>query len=80
MVKNLPASAGDARDTALALIPGSGRFPGRGNGNLLRYSCLENPTDRGVWWITVHGIKKSQTRLSIHAGKISLVLIKVLNL
>ena len=80
MVNNLPASAGDARDTALALIPGLGRFPGGGNGNPLQYSCLENRTDRGVWWITVHGIEKNQTGLSTHAGKNSLVLIKVLNL
>ena len=40
MVKNLPASAGDARDVDLILA--SGRFPGVGNGNLLQYSCLEN--------------------------------------
>ena len=41
MVKNLPPSAGDTRDTGL--IPGSGRPPGGGNGNPLQYSCLENP-------------------------------------
>ena len=40
MVKNLHANAGDVRD--LGSIPGSGRFPGEGNGNLLQYSCLEN--------------------------------------
>ena len=45
------------------LIPGSGRSPGEGNGNLLQYSCLGNPMDRGTWWATVHGIAKSQTRL-----------------
>ena len=45
-------------------IPGSGRFPGEGNGNPLQYSCLENPMDRGAWWATVHGVEKSQTRLS----------------
>ena len=45
VVKNLPASAGDARDKGL--IPGLGRFPGVGNGNLLQYSCLENSMDRG---------------------------------
>ena len=38
--------------------------PGEGNGNLLQYSCLENPMDRGAWWATVHGVTKSQTRLS----------------
>ena len=37
---------------------------GEGNGNPLQYSCLENPTDRGAWWATVHGVTKSQTRLS----------------
>ena len=35
-----------------------------GNGNPLQYSCLENPMDRGAWWATVHGVTKSQTRLS----------------
>ena len=41
---NLPADAGNRRD--LGLMPGSGRFPGGGNGNPLHYSCLENPMDR----------------------------------
>ena len=44
--------------------PGSGRFPGEGNGNPFQYSCLENPMDRGAWQATVHGIPKSRTRLS----------------
>ena len=43
------------------LIPGSGRFPGEGNGNLLQYSCLENSMDRGAWWSTVSGVSKNQT-------------------
>ena len=47
-----------------SLIPGSGRTPGEGNGNPLQYACLENPTDRGAWWATVHGLAKGQTRLS----------------
>ena len=38
--------------------------PGEGNGNLLQYSCLENPMDRGAWWDIVHGIAKSPTQLS----------------
>ena len=46
------------------LIPGWGRSPGEGNGNPLQYSFLENPLDRGAWWATVHGVAKSQTRLS----------------
>ena len=47
VVKKLPASAGDTRDTRS--IPGSGRSPGGVHGNPLQYSCLENPTDRGDW-------------------------------
>ena len=45
-------------------IPGSGRSLGEGNGNLLQYSCLENPMDRGTWQARVHGVVKSGTRLS----------------
>ena len=52
-------SAGD-----LGSVPGLGRFPGKGNGNPLQFSCLENPMDRGAWWATVHGVSKSQTELS----------------
>ena len=55
MVKNLPASAGDA-----GLIPGSGRSPGEGNGNPLQYSYLGNTMGRGARWTTVHGAAKSQ--------------------
>ena len=44
-------------------IPGSGRSPGRGHGNLLQYSCLENPMDRGAWWAAVHRVAKSGTPL-----------------
>ena len=40
----------------MSLIPGSGRSPGEGNGNVLQYSCLGNPMDRGAWWATVHGV------------------------
>ena len=57
LVKNLPAIAGDTRDSGS--IPGSGRSPGEGNGNLLQFSCLGNPMDRGAWWATVHGVAKS---------------------
>ena len=38
--------------------------PGEGNGNPLQYSCLENPTNGGIWWATVHGVAKSWTQLS----------------
>ena len=48
----------------LGLIRGSGRSPGEGNGNLLQYSCLENPMGGGAWWATVHGVAKSRTQLS----------------
>ena len=59
VVKNPPANLGDARDADL--IPGLGRSPGGGNGNLLQYSCLENYMGRGAWHATVHGATKSQT-------------------
>ena len=48
-------------------IPGLGRSSGEGNGNLLQYSCLQNPMDRGARSAIVHVIAKSQTRLSTHA-------------
>ena len=56
------ASAYNAGD--LGLIPGLRRSPGEGNSNLLQYSCLENPMDRGSGYATVHGVAKSRTRLS----------------
>ena len=43
----------------MCLIPGLGRSPGGGYSNLLQYSCLENPMDRGIWQATVHGVTKS---------------------
>ena len=61
VVKNPPANAGDLRDAVL--IPGLGRSPGGGQGNSLRYPCLENPMDRGASWATVHGVAKSGTWL-----------------
>ena len=64
MVKNLPANAGDARNSGS--IPGLGRSPGEGNGNPLQYSCLENPMDRGAWQATVRGVTMSQTRWSTY--------------
>ena len=45
-------------------IPGLGRSCGEGNGNPLQYPCLENLMDRGAWWTAVHGVAKSQARLS----------------
>ena len=41
-----------------------GPLPGEGDGTPLQYSCLENPMDGGAWWAAVHGVAKSQTRLS----------------
>ena len=63
VVKNLPVSTGDAGS-----VPGWGRSPGGENGNLRQYSCQENPTERGAWQGTVHGVAKSQTQLSNWAG------------
>ena len=56
MVKNPPANAGYE-----GLIPGSGRSPGGGSGNPLQNSYPENPTDKGAWWATVHGVAESDT-------------------
>ena len=49
VVKNPPTNPGEAGS-----VPGSGRSPRGGNGNLLQHSCLENSIDRGAWWATVH--------------------------
>ena len=62
VVKNLPVNSGATGN--LGSIPGLGRSPGKGNGNPLQCSCLENPMDRGAWQATVHGVAKSWTRLS----------------
>ena len=62
MVKNMPANAGYIRD--VGSIPGSGRSSEGGYGNLLQYSCLENPMDRGAWQATVYKVTKSHTRRS----------------
>ena len=69
VVKNLPANAGDTRDTGS--IPGLGRSPRGGNGNALQYSCLENPKDRGTF------LWKHQM---IYSMKLFLLLFTVLNL
>ena len=59
MVKNVPAKAGDLRNAGS--IPGSGIFPGEGNGNPLQHSCLENSMERGAWRATVHRVAESDT-------------------
>ena len=51
----------DVKDAGL--IPGLRRLPGRGHGNQLQYSCLENPMDRGAWQAAVHKVAQSQTQL-----------------
>ena len=56
MVKNPPANTGDPGS-----IPGSGKYPGEGNGNPPQYSCLEDPMDRGARQATVHGVPKNWT-------------------
>ena len=58
VVKNLPANAGDVKDTGS--IPVSGRSA-EVDGNPLQYSCLENPTDRGAWRTAVQGVAKRRT-------------------
>ena len=60
--KEIACSAEDTGD--LGSIPGLGRSLGGRNGNLLQYSWLGNPMNRGAWQATVHGVAKSQTRLS----------------
>ena len=59
MVKNPPTNAGD-----MGLIPGLGRYPGKGNGYPLQYSCLGNPMDRRAWQVTVQRVAKNQTLLN----------------
>ena len=62
MVKNPPVNARD--EGGVGLIPGLGRSPGGGNGNLLQYSCLENLMNRGAWRATVHRVTKSRIQLN----------------
>ena len=74
--KESTCHAGDAGDANS--IPGLGRSPGGGHGNLLQYSCLENPVDGRTWWATVPGVTESWTwwkRLSMHARKHSFLIL-----
>ena len=59
VVKNPLVNVGDLRDAGST--PGLGRSPGGGHGNPFQYSCLDNPMDRGTWWVTVHRVAKSRT-------------------
>ena len=61
-IQESACNSGDGGDAGLS--PDLGRSPGGGNGNPLQYSCLGNPMDRGTWRATVHGVARSQTRLS----------------
>ena len=57
-------SAHNEEDTGdIGLIPGSEKALGVGNDNPFQYSYLENPMGREAWWVTVHGVTKSQTQL-----------------
>ena len=75
MVKNLPAM----QETWVRSL-GQGISPGEGTGNPLQYSWLENPTDRRVWWATVHAVTKSQTGLSDQHFHISCFYVNMRNL
>ena len=68
--KESACSAGDLR-----LISGPGRSPGEANGYTLQYSCLENPMDKEVWWVTVHSVSKTQTQLSTYSVSVGLAVI-----
>jgi len=59
VVKNLPALSGDIRD--VGSVPALVRFPGGGHGNILQYSCLENPMDTGAWQAVVDRVAQSRT-------------------
>ena len=61
LARHLLASAQDIRDAGS--VPGLGRSPGKGHGNPLQYSCVENPMDRGAWWAIVHWVTNSRTQL-----------------
>ena len=61
--KNLPSQAGDKR---CRCNPWVGKIPWSGHGNPLQYSCLKNSMNRGAYWVTVHGVPKSQRWLNTH--------------
>ena len=72
VVKNLPVFIGDVGDKGS--LPGSGRFPGVGNGNPLQYSCLENAMHRETWQVTVHGVTESDTTAHVQHAHPALVI------
>ena len=74
-VKNPLVNAGDAKNSGW--ISASGRSSGRGNGNPLQYSYLGNPTDREAWWVAVHRVPQSWTRLSTKYAHFPLILVSL---
>jgi len=70
VVKSSPANAGDA-----GLIPRLGRSTGEGNDNPLQYSCLGNPTERGAWWATLHGVAKQSDTTKTKKQQLMLTLL-----
>ena len=75
MVKKPPANAGDVGSTL-----GLGGSPGEGNSNLLLYSCLGNPMDRGALWATVHGVARVRHNLATKPPPCLLISIKLASL
>ena len=65
----------NARAQETSLIPGSGRFPGRGKGNSLQYSCLENPIDRGAWGLQSQGLQRVRHDWAQHRVQLSPLLL-----
>ena len=76
LVKNPPANVRYIRDAGS--FSGSGRSPGEGNGNLLQYSCLESPMDRGAWWAILLGVTKSQIQLKTLSKQASKKFLEIL--
>ena len=66
VVKNPSANTGDRR--FMGSVPGLGRSPGEGKGNLLQYSCMGNPMVRGAWWVTAHGVTEHSKLYKILQG------------
>ena len=65
--KKFTCNSGDCLQVDLGSIPGSGRSPGEGTGNLLQCSCLGNSMHKGAWWATVHGVARVRHDLATQA-------------
>ena len=68
MAENPSAQEGDIRDGSS--VPGLGRSPGGGHGNPLQYSCLENPMNRGAWWLQSMGLQMSDTTEQLRHSRV----------